>query len=56
MTLNAPTQVVWLIALIIGGIGILSYLIHIPNISPYAFPLLAIGYVILVIATVYKRV
>jgi energy-converting hydrogenase Eha subunit C len=55
MKLNAPTQTFWLIALILGGIGIVSHLIKIPNISPYSFPLLAIGFIILVIATLLKR-
>ncbi len=55
MKLNAPTQSVWLIAVILGGIGIVAHLIKIPNVSPYAFPLVAIGFIILVIATVLKR-
>ncbi len=55
MKLNAPTQSLWLIAVIIGGLGILSYLIKIPSVSPYSFPLLAIGFILLVIATLLKR-
>ena len=55
MKLNAPTQSVWLIAVILGGLGIVAQLIKIPNVSPYSFPLLAIGFIILVIATLLKR-
>ncbi len=55
MRLNAPTQVLWLISLILGGLGILSYYAPIKPISLYAFELLAVGFVILVIATLLKK-
>ena len=55
MRLNAPTQTLWLIAVIIGGLGIVSHLVKIPNVSPYSFPLLALGFIILVIATLLKK-
>jgi hypothetical protein len=55
MKLNAPTQVLWLISVILGGLGILSHFVRIQTISPYAFELLAIGFVILVIGTLLKR-
>ncbi len=54
MKLNAPTQTFWLVSLILGVLGILSQLVHIPTLSAYSFWLLAIGFVVLVIATVYK--
>ena len=55
MRLNAPTQVLWLVSVILGGLGILSHFVRIQSISVYAFELLAIGFVILVIATLLKR-
>ena len=55
MKLNAPTQVLWLISIILGGLGNLSHFVRIQPISPYSFELLAIGFVILVIGTLLKR-
>ncbi|MCI0337576.1 MAG: hypothetical protein L0226_08370 [Acidobacteria bacterium] len=55
MQLNAPTQTLWLVALILGVLGILSQLVTIPTLSLYSFWLLAIGFIVLTAATVYKR-
>jgi hypothetical protein len=54
MRLNAPSQTLWIISLILAGLGILSHLVVIPNVSPYAFWLLAIGYIVLLIGTMTK--
>ncbi len=56
MKLNAPGQTLWLISVVVGGLGILSQLVNIPSVSPYAFWLLAIGFILLVIATLTKGV
>lgn len=55
MKLNAPTQVLWLISVIIGGLGILSNYVRIDTLSRYSFEMVAVGFVILVIATVFKK-
>jgi len=55
MRLNAPTQVLWIISVILGGLGILSHFVRIQSVSVYSFELLAVGFVILVIATLLKR-
>lgn len=55
MRLNAPTQVLWLISVILGGLGILSHFVRIQSISAYSFELLAVGFVILVIATLLRK-
>jgi len=54
--LNAPSQPLWLTAVILGVIGIVSRYVLISGITPYSFPLLAIGFVILVVATVTRGV
>jgi uncharacterized membrane protein HdeD (DUF308 family) len=55
MKLNAPKQVTWIIALILGVIGILANLSSIPVITPtIGFWLLAVGWALLLIATVTK--
>jgi hypothetical protein len=55
MKLNAPTQAFWLISVILGGLGILTHFVRIQTISVYSFELLALGFVLLVIATVVKK-
>ncbi|MCG3163671.1 MAG: hypothetical protein JMDDDDMK_05115 [Acidobacteria bacterium] len=54
MKTNAPSSALWLISVIIGALGIVSNLVKIGGISPYSFWLLAIGFIILVVATVLK--
>ena len=57
MKLNAPTQVLWLISVILGGLGLLFYFttIRLLPLSKYPFELLALGFVILVIGTLLRR-
>lgn len=55
MRLNAPTQVLWIISVILGVLGILSHFARIQSISPYSFELVAAGFVILVIATLLRK-
>jgi len=55
MRLNAPTQVVWTIALILGIVGVLATLTPIPIITPaLGFWLVVAGWALLVIATVLR--
>jgi hypothetical protein len=51
MNLSAPKQIVWIIAVVLGVLGILGYFVTIPFISTYAFALLAIGFLLLVLGT-----
>ena len=54
--LNAPSQTLWLISVILGGLGIVSSQVVISGVTPYSFWLLAVGFLILVIATLTKGV
>ena len=55
MKLNAPTQVVWIIALILGIVGLLANLTTIPVITPVlGFWLVVVGWALLLIATVLR--
>jgi len=51
MKLSSPQKTTWLIALIVGGLGILAHLITIPVLSGIAFWLVAAAFVLLVLAT-----
>jgi hypothetical protein len=53
MKLSAPKQITWIIALILGVVGILASLVALPVITPaIGFWLLAAGWGLLLIATI----
>ena len=53
MKYSAPKQITWIIGLILGIVGILANLVALPVITPViGFWLLALGWVLLVIATI----
>lgn len=54
MRLSAPNKVLWLIAVILGVLGILAYLGVLP--IGYAFWLVTLGFVLLVIGTLFAGV
>ena len=54
LKLSAPTQIVWIIALILGIVGILGVLGVITALAAYAFWLVAAGWALLLIATVMR--
>jgi hypothetical protein len=49
--LSPPKVITWWIAVIVGAIGILSYLVTIPVLSGFAVWLIIIGFVLLALAT-----
>jgi hypothetical protein len=54
MRLNAPKQIVWLVAVIFGVVGLVAYFVTIPGLSANAFWLVTVGFAILAVATVVK--
>ena len=54
MKLSAPKQIVWMIAVVLGVLGILGYFVTIPFASAYAFWLVTIGFALLVSGTALK--
>ena len=56
MALSAPTRPVWIIAIILGVLGLLGRFVTIPFITAYAFWLVVVGFVVLAIATALKGV
>ena len=51
MKLSAPKNTTWLIALVIGLLGILGYFVSIPFVSDNAFWFEAVAFVLLALAT-----
>lgn len=55
MTLSSPKMITWVIALVLGVIGILANLVALPIVSAgFGFWLLVIGFLLLVVASVVK--
>jgi heme A synthase len=54
MKLSAPKQVTWWIALVVGVVGILARLGTIQVLSGYAFWLVVVAFVLLILATLLK--
>ncbi|MBN1220987.1 MAG: hypothetical protein JXM69_18850 [Anaerolineae bacterium] len=50
MRLSAPKQATWWIALVIGVLGILAFLVTIPVLSGFAFWLVVIAFLLLLLA------
>jgi len=54
MRLSRPKVVTWWIAVILGVLGIISQFVSIPGLSEWSFWLVAIGFVLLALATYLK--
>jgi hypothetical protein len=54
MKLNAPKKNTWLVAVVIGVVGIFAKFVAIPFISIYAFWLVVVAFVLLALATYLK--
>jgi hypothetical protein len=54
--LSAPTQVVFLISLIIAVIALIGFFVTIPFVSLYAFWIAIVAYVVLALGCVMKGV
>jgi hypothetical protein len=56
MRLNAPTQMVFLISLILAVLALIGHFILIPYVTSYQFWIAIMGYVVLAAACVLKGV
>ena len=54
MKLSAPKAITWWVALVIGVVGIIAKLGMIPVLSGYAFWLVVVAFVLLILATLLK--
>ena len=54
MNLSAPKKEVWIIAVILGFLGIVGTFITIPVVSAYAFWFVVVGFVLLFLGTLLK--
>jgi uncharacterized membrane protein YoaK (UPF0700 family) len=54
MRLNPPRQVTWLLAVLLGILGILAHVATIDYVSDYAFWVVSLAFVLLALATVFR--
>ncbi len=54
MKLSAPKNITWLVAVIVGGLGILASFVNIPFVTANSFWFVAVGFVLLALATLLK--
>ncbi|HSJ52279.1 MAG TPA: hypothetical protein VLC52_00915 [Anaerolineae bacterium] len=54
MRLSRPQQLTWILALILGVLGILAYLLPLGGLSAFAFWLVAIAWLLLVLGTALR--
>ena len=54
MKTNAPKQITWLIAIIVGLLGIIGHFVAIPFVTENQFWLVSAGFVILALGTMLK--
>ena len=52
--LSAPKVITWVVAVVVGVVGIVAHLGIIPVLSGYAFWLVAAAFVLLVLATLLR--
>lgn len=54
MKLSAPKQITWVVAVVVGGLGILGAFARIPVVSLHTFGFVTGGFAILAFATLLK--
>jgi hypothetical protein len=54
MRLSAPKAITWLIAVVLGGLGILGHFSKAAPLSTYSFWLAVVGFGLLVLATLLR--
>lgn len=54
MKTNAPKQITWLIAVIVGALGIAGQFVVIPTVSEHSFWFVTTGFVALALGTMLK--
>lgn len=55
MKLNAPTQSVWIIAVVAGCLGLAGHFVGIPYVSGHECWLISVGFVLLFLTTLFKK-
>lgn len=54
MANNAPKNLTWIVAVILGGLGIVGHFVQIPVVTPNQYWFVVAGFAILAVATKLK--
>jgi len=54
MNLSAPTKPIWIIAAVLGILGLVGHFVSIPVVTPYQFWFVTVGWALLTLATILK--
>lgn len=52
---SAPNNVLWILALIIGVLGIIAHYIAIDPLSKYSWEMVMVGFILLLLGTSFRR-
>lgn len=52
---SAPNKTLWIIAILIGLLGIILHYFYVENLSEYNYEMLLIGFLLLVLGTTYRK-
>jgi hypothetical protein len=55
MKLSAPTQILWVLAVVIGICGIIGHLTPVKYLTENKFLLVMVGFILLVIGTLFRK-
>lgn len=53
---SAPNKTLWIIAILIGVLGIILRYVHVNQLSEFSWEMLLIGFLLLVVGTSYRRI
>lgn len=53
---SAPNKALWILAIIIGVLGIIVHYVNVDGLSKYSYEMILIGFVLLAIGTAYRKV
>ena len=53
---SAPNLTLWIIAVIIGMLGILTHFVQVDQLSKYNYEMVLIGFILLVSGTAYRKI
>jgi len=52
---SAPNKTLWVIAVILGVVGILLHYVHVDQLSEYNYEMLMIGFLLLFVGTTFRK-
>lgn len=52
---SAPNKTLWIVAVLIGFVGIIVHYFPVQNLSQYSYEMLLIGFLLLVLGTAFRK-